>query len=295
METVLARRQPIARRWYQDDGDLMHQTTLTDRFVPFLGRFKRPEYTGENRCSLCTIVNVVIATVATAVLAIISLPLAAVLAVGSLGAIYFRGYLIPGTPELTKRYFPDWLLAWFDHGPESRYSTLDVEAVLREAGVVDDGGADVVLSPAFESAWYARMAHLEDGESDVDELAALLDVEPDRLTVTQYGDAFVARIDGQWVGQWESRAAFISDIAAADVLSIVYSGWFDLPMATRSEVLGALRIFLERCPVCGDRVELSTDVVESCCRSYDVIAATCQGCDSRVFEADFDPDALAAI
>ena len=78
-----------------------------------LARFKQPEYTGENRCLPCTVVNTIIALVLSvavvAGVARVANP-AAGLAAGvvllgcSLGAIYLRGYLVPGTPELTKQY-----------------------------------------------------------------------------------------------------------------------------------------------------------------------------------------------
>jgi hypothetical protein len=41
-------------------------------------------------------------------------------------------------------------------------------------------------------------------------------------------------------------------------------------------------------------VTLGEDTVESCCRSIDVIAATCEDCGARVFEAQFSPQAMAA-
>ncbi|MFC6975122.1 hypothetical protein ACFQL1_11345 [Halomicroarcula sp. GCM10025709] len=80
-----------------------------------LARLRDPEYTGENRCLPCTIVNsaiavalagavgVGIAVATTPVLAGVAAAL--VLAVSAL-SIWLRGYLVPGTPELTKRYMP---------------------------------------------------------------------------------------------------------------------------------------------------------------------------------------------
>ena len=79
-----------------------------------LDRVRQPEYTGENRCVPCTVANLAIAAVLTAGLAFASVPGAAVFAVFAVGSIWLRGYLVPKTPELTKRYFPDWLLAKFD-------------------------------------------------------------------------------------------------------------------------------------------------------------------------------------
>jgi hypothetical protein len=101
-----------------------------------LDRLRRPEYTGENRCTPCTVVNTALAALLAAGaggLAAAATPagtgpvpapvpgLAAgglVLAAG-LASIHLRGYLVPGTPRLTKRYFPDRVLAWFDRAPDS--------------------------------------------------------------------------------------------------------------------------------------------------------------------------------
>lgn len=276
---------------------------------------RKPEYTGENRCVPCTAVNAVIALVTTAALSVISPVLGVAFLVVAAAAIYLRGYLVPGTPALTKQYFPDWLLAKFDTHPRSRTEAqaapaesapgqpetdaadaepLDAERVLREAGaIVDDAdGLDIALEPAFERSWFERMDRMDDTATDVTELAELLDVEADRLTVERHGDAFVAYLDDRWIGQWESRAAFVADMAGARELESRYADWPDLPLAHRSEVLGGLRICLERCPACGGEVVIHQDVVESCCRSHDVIAATCNACDARLFEADYDEEAF---
>ena len=81
-------------------------------------RIREPEYTGENRCVPCTVVNGVLAVVLTAAAAVFGPVTAAVVLVASLGSIYYRGYLVPGTPELTKRYLPDRVLRAFGKAPE---------------------------------------------------------------------------------------------------------------------------------------------------------------------------------
>ncbi len=83
----------------------------------FLDRIRRPEYTGENRCLPCTALNVAIAFLATALAAPLGPVAVVVVFLASMGSIYFRGYLIPGTPTLTKRYLPDPILELFDKGP----------------------------------------------------------------------------------------------------------------------------------------------------------------------------------
>lgn len=39
--------------------------------------------------------------------------------VAALGLVYLRGYLVPGTPTLTRRYLPDRVLAAFGKRPDS--------------------------------------------------------------------------------------------------------------------------------------------------------------------------------
>lgn len=79
---------------------------------------KRPEYTGENRCLPCTIVNLAIAAAVGALVAR-RRRVAGALAFGlSAALIYLRGYLVPGTPTLTKRYLPPAVLELFGKEPD---------------------------------------------------------------------------------------------------------------------------------------------------------------------------------
>lgn len=80
---------------------------------------RRPEYTGDNRCLPCTVVNTILAVVAGIVISRKSRPtgLAVLLASGVL--IYLRGYLLPGTPQLTSRYLPPAVLRWFGKAPDA--------------------------------------------------------------------------------------------------------------------------------------------------------------------------------
>ena len=82
-----------------------------------LDGLKQEEYTGENRCLPCTAVNALVAVVAAAVAGRRSRRAGVGVLVASALAIYHRGYLIPGTPELTKRYLPDAVLRLFGKEP----------------------------------------------------------------------------------------------------------------------------------------------------------------------------------
>lgn len=280
-------------------------------------RLRRPEHTGENRCVPCTVANAAIAVLA-------SIGIGAVLAarfgratagVGtalallvSAGVIYLRGYLIPGTPRLTATYFPDRLLRRFEKDdPEQRVDTaqppkadgddpgdaapaeaVDVEAFLAAAGAVAEceNADDLCLTDAFRRAWREEIERLRDADTNRADAASLLDVDAERLSIESYEDAFLARLNGRRVGHWESYAAFLADLAAAAVLRERHERWASLSARSRGQVLSGLRLFLERCPSCDGPVTVDQSVVDSCCRSLDVVAVTCEGCGARVVEIE---------
>jgi hypothetical protein len=256
-----------------------------------VGSVRRPEYTGENRCTPCTIVNVVIAAGLTVAVWTVSLPLAVAVLAVSLSAIALRGYLVPYTPTLTKRYLPDRVLRLFDKQPgppPAADGEVDLEAVLREAGAVEDCPAedDLCLTDSFRASWRDRVAAVRATDSTRDELAGLLGVDADGLTFSEHGSAFVASHDGVRVGQWESHAAFVADLAAARELSDRDPSWGALPVEHRGQVLSGLRLFIDTCPACDGRVTAGHEVVESCCRSIDVVAVSCEDCGARLFEVE---------
>lgn len=268
-----------------------------------LDRLRQPEYTGENRCIPCTVLNGVIAIAvaaigAVAVTGVAGLP--AGLGTGALLGLVFaaliglRGYLVPGTPWITETYVPDRVLRWFDKEPGATGGPLstevDVERVLLRAGAVAEcpDRDDLCLEAEFQNAWNDRIARLQDSETSHRDLATVLDVGADRLSFEEYGDAFVAYLDERKAGQWESQAAYLADVAAAEVFRERFDEWEDMAVRARSTVLDGLRLFLERCPGCGGSVSLDQDVVASCCRSIDVVAVTCQECGARLFEAEYD-------
>ena len=267
-------------------------------------RFRRPEYTGKNRCTPCTITNSLLAVVAAVAAGGVfrtgvGPPLGAAAAAAVLGvsaaSIGLRGYLIPGTPALTKRYFPDWVLRRFDKQPHPRGSvsdddSLDVETILLRAEAVEPcaDAEDLCLTDEFRSVWSDRIdtVRSQSRETSRAELAGLLGVDADDLTVEEHGRAFVATVDGTRAGQWESRGAFLADVAAATELEARLAGWQTLTLRQQSQLLYGLRLFLEECPECAGGVALTEDTVESCCRSVDVVAVSCRDCGARIFETN---------
>jgi hypothetical protein len=296
----------------------------------FADRFRQPEYTGENRCMACTVVNSILSIVfgvATggAVMAMTgSLPGAAlagsVVVAVSAASIYWRGYLIPGTPTITKRYFPPWLLSLFGKQPTPETATgftgtttdgdadatsaettapddeqpdhgegvadVDPEQVLRSLDVLEltPSGDDLQLAPSFQERLRSRIETVRDRETNRDAIVDLFDTEGE-VRFEEYGDAFQLYVEDRRAGEWQSRAAFVADVAAAELFADGYPTWADLSTVQQGQLLNALRIFLESCPTCDGNLSFSEDTVESCCQTYQVYALSCDSCGARVFES----------
>ena len=270
---------------------------------------KQPEYIGENRCTPCTVANSVIAVVGSAALsgvlvtvggaaAAVAAGVGAVALAVSAAAIYLRGYLVPYTPTLTKRYFPDWLLAKFDKLPEESETEataehdVDPESVLLEAAAVEPCAHedDFCLTDAYRSAWHDEMRRVAETGVETDDIVSVLDLDLDLedAALTHHGEAILLTVNNQELGKWESDAALVADVAGARVLEGRYDAWADLSAADRSTVLRGLRVFAESCPLCDGDIELGQHTEESCCRSYQVVAVTCDDCESRLFEQPAD-------
>ena len=264
--------------------------------MSLVDRLRQPEYTGENRCVPCTAVNVAIAAGVSVLAAVASTVFGAGVFTLSLGTIYLRGYLVPGTPTLTKHYFPERALRWFDKDTTSPVADetveIDPERVLLDAGAVElcQEGTDLCLTTDFRQIWRERIRTTREHDLSEDHLAGALDISTtdDRITVDQQSDTFIAYTDDATIGQWSSQAAAVADVAAATELSECFPNWSEFTPAEIARVLMSLRIFIEQCPDCDGPVRVEQEVVESCCRSYDVIASACQDCGSRLFEMEWD-------
>lgn len=271
-----------------------------------LARLRQPEHTGENRCLPCTAVNAVIAVLLAAGVATAAIAGDVSVAVGvALGgavlalcgvAIALRGYLVPGTPRLTKRYLPPWVLARFGKAPgggesgdsEDGGRAFEPERDLVLAGALEECPEkdDLCLTDSFGADWTAAIDRVREAGADRAELLAALDVEAGEVSYEEYGDAFRATVDGRRAGTWESRGAFLADLGAARVLADRHPDWEGLGVRQRSQLLHGLRLFLDTCPECGGRPEFGTETVESCCWNHEVAAVSCPGCGARLFESD---------
>ncbi|WP_254536963.1 hypothetical protein [Halomarina litorea] len=274
-----------------------------------LDRLRRPEYTGANRCLPCTVVNVALAVGLSLVVALVSPEAALAVLVASLAGIWLRGYLVPGTPELTKRYLPRRVLAWFGKVPVAVRATpdFDPETALSGMGVIEDDPEteDVRLVPAFAAA--LDEATPSPDAVDRRSLAAALGA-PD-AAFEDYGEAVVSRArardagegtaadgdgvesdgegesgDDDSIAQWESRAALAADAGAARTLPGWDESWARRPPAERALLCRSVRTLLPTCPACDGLLAPSASTVESCCSRYEVLALSCTACEARLFE-----------
>lgn len=261
---------------------------------PFIDRLRQPEYTGENRCVPCTVVNVVIAAVLAAAIGYLWWPAGLASFLVFLAAIYVRGYLVPGTPTLTKRYLPDRVLRWFEKSPEVHTMgeadvEVDAERTLLELELVEftPDGQDLQATSAFRERWRSEREALgEDRDRLLERLAGVLDGEPAEFTIITRGDGAVVQRNNRPVAQWESVAAMRADMAAVPVLADRHPEWDELSVEVQGRLLNGLRVFLEECPECGGEVGFSRDTVESCCREYEVVAMSCRTCESLLLEVE---------
>ncbi len=127
-------------------------------FRDLLERFRRPEHTGSNRCTPCTILNAAIAmglALAAAAVTIYTNGRVAAAAVGTVitllsgATIYLRGYLVPGTPQLAKTYGPDWVLNRFGKQTAGVDDGADVDLALK--GVATRAGTETERQQSEEN------------------------------------------------------------------------------------------------------------------------------------------------
>lgn len=239
--------------------------------MSLLDSIRRPSYTGDRRCWPCTVVNVALLAVVAAVVTVVSFPLAVVVAAGGVALVYLRGYVVPGTPEFAPRLVSRLGLSpLFEHVPDGgevrqsdelseETSGEDVLFALFETGVLEeDAEGALFLSDAFWSAWAAEMASLREGDDD-ELAAAVAEAAPFEAAAAAEYDGI--GVTGETQSIWLSRAHAVADAAAVRAMAE-----FDVPEPVRAPATTPLRMFLERCPLCGGDTE-ETERKLGCCGS----------------------------
>lgn len=246
------------------------------------GRLRRDEYTGSNRCWACTAVNVALS----ALVAVVLIPLSGVAAVvaltGALATVYFRGYLVPGTPELTKRYLPSRLLAWFGKQPLTVSREESTDAWLLSQGLLrESSDGDFALDPEFK----ASLAAVDPPQSPSASLARdILELPPTDGSFTSQQGRYTLSDDGDPIAAWPSSLALDADLRAKAVLSERYTGWNERPPDEIAALLRSVRATVDRCLRCDEPTEYEQVTHETCCASVTVERLTCPQCDEPLVE-----------
>ncbi len=253
-----------------------------------LSYVRQPEYIGQNRCLPCTLVNVGIAVVLSLAIGWLW-PVAGLgFLVFALAAIALRGYLVPGTPELTQRYLPARIHRWFGHAPEPHAGDAgELERTLVDWGILEpcEDVDDLCLRDEVREAYQARLASLDDDGIDPDALAPMFEAEPRKIEIRRTSAPMV-RVRGDGTTKWPSWAALRADVAMEGVLRDRVDDWARTDTEARGPVLAGLRPFLEACPACEGPLSFGEEVVASCCRKHDVVQLSCEACGATIFEVE---------
>jgi len=135
---------------------------------------------------------------------------------------------------------------------------------------------DLCLDDDFQERWRKAMRNTDSEPLSAEDTVTVFGLSDSaQYVIRDYDDAQVLEADGLRVGQWPSEAALVADIAAAQIIEDEIPAWGSLAPQQKGQLLNALRLFLETCPTAEGDVELDTDVVESCCRSYNVATTRC--------------------
>lgn len=272
---------------------------------------REPEYTGENRCTPCTVANLVIAALTALAIGLVVPELGVIVFLISLLVIYFRGYLIPGTPAITARLLPDRVHQLFgtDAGPRETTQTgswdaidrhkqrketkVEPEEYLLNAGILERvDGAEFKFKESFRMRARTEIESLSDHSlwhetapttDGISQIADLLGVSDDEVHPKEESYPSV-RVSAR-VRQWPSEQALRVDIATHQALETVAEDWREVPLEQRLKILTALRSYQETCP-CGGELSETTQTVDSCCRSGNVVALICNSCSDPLVERD---------
>lgn len=251
---------------------------------------RQPEYTGENRCGPCTVANLLVTVGLSAATWILVGPWSGVgTFVVCTAAVYFRGYLVPGTPTLTKRYLPAPVLRAFGKEPVADRTVRPVgddapsERWLLAAGALDerDDPDGPTLADDFGDRWETAVENVSSGAPTETDLCDALGTDD----VSKHADTG-AVVEGSRSVRWLSVAAMRADIAAARVFATTVEGWDDVGPGRRVDLCRDLRLFARTCPDCGGGVTLDERTVDPCCeRPHTLLEVRCSACETPLADA----------
>lgn len=272
--------------------------SAVDRTRDRLDAVRRPEYTGENRCWPCTALNAAILGICSAIAWLLS-PFAA-LALAGVGAaaIVVRGYLFPYTPRVGPRIaaaLPGDAFETEERRLSGSIADADpdeelaerVLAALERNDVLAADEAGVYVTDQFWQTWEAEMDGLRD--ASIDELETAVGDAADGAEVDAFEGSTRAYVE---VTASSGKEPLSRHVAVAEAAAVFALREFtpNLDEELRVTAVDSLKMFLERCPVCGDEVVETSPT--ACCGSVrnpqalpDAVLA-CPSCDVQLHVLD---------
>lgn len=147
-------------------------------------------------------------------------------------------------------------------GSTSDPEVIDSEGLvtrLVDAGIIheDEKVDDLRLTDEFREDWWKRIEGFHDEGRVRREMAVVADIESAEVTLDETGDGRLVVSHGETeLGEWPSRAAFISDLALQPTIAAWLPLWEYLDPISRGELLARIRAFLETCPSCEGALEI---------------------------------------
>ncbi|GAA0256728.1 hypothetical protein GCM10009000_086930 [Halobacterium noricense] len=195
--------------------------------------------------------------------------------------IMLHGYLIPGTPQLT-RALPESVLGAFGKNEVEAFSSnLPATKALLAVGLLDE---DYRLPAEVEERIQATAAK---GVNDSDVLEQAIVKKFDdvvevsaRRSLGGGENWFAFDTDEVAVRQWEARAVAALDMAVIDLLAERIPDWDDRSAADRTAMAAILRYGLQMCPACGDEYVEPEGQHMTCCGGRSLVGERqCPACD----------------
>lgn len=261
-------------------------------------RFRRPEYTGENRCIPCTVVNSIIAVGVTGVLTTLNPILGICSVVASAILLYYRGYLIPGAPTITKRYMPDRVLEMFGKEPilttpgfiepnnerfddTTEFNTL---SLLLRHGVIQptDDGEDIELTTVFKETFPEV-----NSDDPISRAEAVFQSHFQDLSIDGQSDVpYLINTADTVLLSWTSETALRIDAQSAQALDNFVPNTEALNKNEYFSLLQSIRALREICPKCGDVIRFTQQERETCCQTYTANVLSCDSCGDTLLEVN---------
>ncbi|WP_266083268.1 hypothetical protein [Haladaptatus caseinilyticus] len=242
-------------------------------------QYRNPAHTGRNRCWPCTIVNLGLAALGVGVIAKTSHPIiAGIAAIMGVVAVGFRGYLIPGTPRLTRK-LPEPILSRLEKAESP--TKLPTGERLISSGVLND---DLSLSAQTADRVCERTQTLI-ADSEVLKEAAV-DAFPGaveasvRRSLSGGENWFIHDVDEMSIRQWKARPIAAIDTANAEYLSTILPDWEDLQSRERRTMLSLLRYGVPNCPSCEKTFSEPDGPDVTCCGGRSLVGKRrCERCE----------------